>query len=112
MSYETDRLERRINKLEKNFTELNKLFATNDEQLRKKINDQRITLQSAVGAIELSIAHRLAVTLDVVLNMLPKEVHPAALAEIEKRVAEIPNAAEIARRYAAKKYQEGEGDNY
>jgi hypothetical protein len=104
--------ERRFKRLEANFEEQLKVYVQNDEELRKKINDQRITMQAAVGAIEMSIAHRLAVTLDVVMNMLPKEVHPAALAEIERRVAEIPDTAEIARRYASKKYQEGEGDKY
>lgn len=112
MSLETDILNKRLARLEANFKEQLNTYVKNDEELRKKINDQRITLQAAVCAMEMSIAHRLSATVEVVMNMLPDDLKPVALARIEKIVEEIPPTDEIARRYAAKKYGQGEGDNY
>lgn len=112
MSLLDPQTERRIKRLEADFKEQLTTYVKNDEELRKKINDQRITLQAAVCAMEMSIAHRLSATVEVVMNMLPKAMKPVALAKIERLVAEIPPTDEIARRYVAKKYQDGEGDNY
>jgi hypothetical protein len=100
-----------MKKLENDLKELNKLFISNDQELRKKIRDIRITNTAGVIATEYSLAKRLGITIDVVLALIPPEAKPAVEAEIEKRVSQIPPTHEIAMRYAAKKYAE-EGDDY
>jgi putative effector of murein hydrolase len=111
MSYETQRLERKIKALEKNITELNALFIKNDEELRKKIRDIRITGVAGVCAAEFTLANRMGITMDVVLALLPAAHRQAIEQEISRRIAASPDTTDMAMRIAVKKYTE-EGDDY
>lgn len=103
--------ERRFKKLEADFKELNKLFTTNDQELRKKIRDIRITGIAGVCAAEFTLANRMGITMDVVMAFLTPQEKLHAEAEIERRIAECPDTAEAARMIAVKRYAE-EGDDY
>lgn len=111
MSLLDPRTERRIKRLEDDLSELNKLFIKNDQELRKKIKDLRITQTAGVCATEFTLANRLGITIDVVLSLLPNDVKPAVVEVIDKRLAEMPDTVEIAKRLAEKQYKD-EGDDY
>ena len=103
--------ERRIKKLERDLDELNKLFVKNDDELRKKIRDIRITGMAGVCAAEFTLANRMGITMDVVMAFLTPQEKVHAEAEIERRISECPDTADVALMMAAKKYAD-EGDNY
>lgn len=111
MSFETDRLERVIRKLEKDLKDLNTLFVKNDEELRRKLRDIRITGMAGVVATEYTLANRMGITMDVVMALLPTKDRLVAEKEIERRIAQCPETSDIALRIATKKYAE-EGDDY
>lgn len=105
------RTERRIKKLENELSDLSKLFIKTDQELRKMIMDIRITGVAGVCATEFTLANRMGITMDVVLNLLTPKDRAFAEREIDRRVAEVPDTTEIARTIAVKKYSE-EGDDY
>lgn len=111
MGLETQVLEKRVSRLMKDLKELNALFIKNDQELRKKIRDIRITGVAGVCATEFTLANRMGITMDVVLELLSPKDRAFAENEIEKRVAEVPDTTGIAQIIAAKKYKE-EGDDY
>lgn len=97
--------------MEKNLTELNKLFITNDQELRKKLRDMRIAHTAGVCAAEFTLANKLGITMDVVLKLLPPEHHDVIQAEIDRRVAACPDTTDAATLIASKIFTK-EGDNY
>lgn len=102
----SDEQDRKIKRLEKDFKELNILFVKNDEELRGKIRDIRIANAAGVTATEFTLAHRLAVTMDVVLHLIPEGRRVEIEREIDRRVSEVPNTTKVAERLAAKLYNE------
>ncbi len=111
MSPETDTLKRRVDRLEKDLKELSDLFTKNDQELRKKIRDIRITGIAGVCAAEFTLANRMGITMDVVMAMLSPRERMVAEKEIERRISESPDTTEVAKIIAAKRYYE-EGDDY
>jgi len=99
--------DREIRRLQQQVAELSALVVKNDEELRKKIRDIRIKNIAGVVAAEFTLARRLGITIDVVLQFIPEEHRAAIEKVIDRRVSELPDTTAIAIKIAEAEYKKG-----
>ena len=110
MGYETDRLDRKILRLEKDLKELSELYVKQDEELRELIKKVRINVSAGVTAAEYTLALRLGITMDVVMSLIPREHKSAIEAVIDARVANLPSTVSVAMKVAREQTDKERGE--